>query len=137
MSTDKITVQATLNVSRAKAWTYYTLPEHITEWNFAHPSWSCPAASNDLRVGGKYEARMEARDGSAGFTLEAIYRVVEEPVELEYEFGGRMVRISFDEVEGQTQVTIAFDPETENPIDLQRDGWQAILNNYKAYTESH
>lgn len=137
MSTEKIIVQATLNVPRQKAWTYYTSPAHITYWNFAHPSWHCPSASNDLRVGGTYLARMEARDGSAGFDFEAVYVEVEEPVEFTYEFFGRVAQVKFDEQNGQTTVTIIFDPETENPIELQRQGWQAILDNYKSYTESH
>jgi uncharacterized protein YndB with AHSA1/START domain len=137
MSTDKITIHVSLKASLRKAWDYYTLPEHITQWNFAHPSWCCPSASNDLRVGGKYTARMEARDGSMGFTLEGIYGIVEEPIKLGYEFGGRSVLVTFDETNDQTTVTITFDPETENPIDMQRQGWQAILDNYKSYTESH
>lgn len=80
---------------------------------------------------------MEARDGSAGFDFEAVYVEVEEPVEFTYEFFGRVAQVKFDEQNGQTTVTIIFDPETENPIELQRQGWQAILDNYKSYTESH
>lgn len=137
MSTNKITIHVSLKVSRSKAWKYYILPEHITKWNFAHPSWRCSSASNDLRVGGKYSVRMEARDGSAGFTLKGIYGIVEEPIKLGYEFAGRSVLVTFDELNEQTTVTITFDPETENPIDMQRQGWQAILDNYKSYTESH
>lgn len=137
MSTNKITIHVSLKVSRSKAWKYYILPEHITKWNFAHPSWRCSSASNDLRVGGKYSVRMEARDGSAGFTLKGIYGIVEEPIKLGDEFAGRSVLVTFDELNEQTTVTITFDPETENPIDMQRQGWQAILDNYKNYTESH
>jgi uncharacterized protein YndB with AHSA1/START domain len=136
-STNKIKVPVTVNVQRDKAWMFYTLPEHITQWNFAHPSWHCPSASNDVRVGGKYVARMEARDGSSGFDFEAVYVDVNDPAELAYEFGGRLARVTFGEQNGQTTVTIVFDPETENPIELQRQGWQAILDSYKCYTESN
>lgn len=135
-SIPEITVMTTVNLPRDRAWMYYTLPEHITQWNFAHPSWRCPFASNDVRTGGTYVARMEARDGSAGFDFEAVYVDVNKYVELAYEFGGRLARVTFEEQNGQTTVTIVFDPETENPIELQRQGWQAILDNYKAYTES-
>jgi uncharacterized protein YndB with AHSA1/START domain len=72
MST-KLTVHATINANRKKVWDYYTNPQHITKWNFADPSWHCPSAENDMRIGGKYRARMEAKDGSFGFDLEAVY----------------------------------------------------------------
>lgn len=133
----KITVAVTVDAPREKAWKYYTAPEHIIEWNFAHPSWHCPTASNDVRIGGKYQARMEARDGNAGFDFEASYISVLDHSEFTYEFGGRHARVTFNEHHGKTEVVISFDPETENPIGLQQEGWQSILDNYKAYTESH
>jgi uncharacterized protein YndB with AHSA1/START domain len=137
MSSEKITIQAIISADQQKAWNYYTQPEHITQWNFADPSWHCPYASNDLQVGGRYIARMEARDGSFGFDFDAVYTEITEDEQFTYEFGGRLATVVFKETNGQTSVTITFDPETENSIELQRNGWQAILNNYKNYTENH
>jgi uncharacterized protein YndB with AHSA1/START domain len=135
MSTEKITVEALIHADKKTVWNKYTSPEHITQWNFAHPSWHCPSASNDMVVGGKYNARMEARDGSLGFDFEAIYREINPENNFTYEFWGRLATITFTEQNTSTQLTITFDPETENPIDMQRDGWQAILNNFKQYAE--
>ena len=133
----KITVEATINADIKKTWDYYTLPEHITKWNFADPSWHCPSASNDMKIGGKYLARMEAKDGSFGFDFEAYYNEINLGNSFTYEFGGRVCTIEMAELENnQTAVKITFDPETENPIDLQQQGWQLILNNFKNYTET-
>ena len=132
----KVTVTATINAGITKVWDYYTKPEHITKWNFADPSWHCPTASNDMKVGGIYNARMEAKDGSFGFDFIAVYTEMSEGKKFVYEFGGREANITFDEDNGQTIVTITFDPETENSIELQQIGWQAILNNFKKYTEA-
>jgi uncharacterized protein YndB with AHSA1/START domain len=137
MSLSKITVQATITANTNKTWEYYTNPAHITQWNFADPSWHCPAAENDMRIGGKYLARMEAKDGSFGFDFEAIYSDIQEGKSFTYSFGGRDCTVTFTPVDDQTEVTVSFDPETENPIEMQREGWQAILNNFKQYTESH
>lgn len=137
MSQERITVTATVSVDRRRAWDYYTSPEHITQWNFADPSWHCPTAKNDLRVGGRYVARMEAKDGSFGFDFEATYTDVVIGESITYEFGGRYATISFAGEDGQVTVTVAFDPETQNPIELQRNGWQAILDNFKSYSESN
>ncbi len=130
-----ITVQALISAPISKVWERYTQPEHITQWNFAHESWHCPAASNDMRVGGRYFARMEARDGSFGFDFEAVYLEIKPMESFSYEFGGRIAKVEFVETEGTTQVKITFDPETENSIELQREGWQAILTNFKSYAE--
>lgn len=135
MESIKITVEAFINANKEKVWEYYTLPEHITKWNFADSSWCCPSASNDLVVGGTYKARMEAKDGCFGFDFVAIYTEIKEGERFTYEFDGRMATVEFKDINGQTEVIIEFDPETENPIDLQRQGWQAILNNFKSYTE--
>ena len=135
MSLPTITVQALVSAPLEKVWEKYTQPEHITQWNFAHESWHCPTASNDMQVGGKYFARMEARDGSFGFDFEAIYMDIKPMESYSYEFGGRVAQVSFLPVGDQTEVTVTFDPETENSIDLQREGWQAILNNFKTYAE--
>jgi uncharacterized protein YndB with AHSA1/START domain len=137
MSQERITISATVSADKRKVWDYYTSPEHIKKWNFADPSWHCPSATNDLTVGGRYVARMEAKDGSFGFDFDAIYTHVAHGESITYEFGGRYATISFTEVNGSTEVTIVFDPETQNPVELQRNGWQSILNNFKHYTESH
>jgi uncharacterized protein YndB with AHSA1/START domain len=134
---EKITIQAIILADKQKVWNHYTHPEHITNWNFADPSWHCPSATNDLKVGGRYVARMEAKDGSFGFDFDAVYTVVNPGDSFTYEFGGRQATVSFKSIAEGTEVTLGFDPETENPIELQRAGWQAILNNFKKYSESH
>ena len=135
--TDKITVQASVVAEKKKVWDYYTMPEHIINWNFASDDWCCPTASNDLKAGGQYIARMEAKDGSFGFDFAVTYTEVLEGKSLSYEFGGRHAHITFDQQDEETEVIITFDPETENPVELQKQGWQAILNNFKKYTETH
>lgn len=134
---EKITVSANIAATQQKVWDYYTLPEHITKWNFAHPSWHCPSASNDLRIGGRYHARMEAVDGSFGFDSDANYTALSIGSKFTYEFGGRFATVELKEQNGQTEISICFDPETENPVELQREGWQAILNNFKLYVEAN
>ncbi|MDR6487620.1 uncharacterized protein YndB with AHSA1/START domain [Chryseobacterium vietnamense] len=134
----KITVSATINADAKKVWNYYTHPEHITQWNFADPSWQCPSASNDMKVGGKYAARMEAKDGSFGFDFEAVYDEIKEGENFKYTMpDGRQVQVDFKENAGQTHVDVAFDPENQNPEEMQKGGWQAILDNFKKYTESN
>ncbi len=134
---EKIIIKAIVLADKQKVWDYYTQPQHITKWNFADPSWHCPISTNDLKVGGRYVARMEAKDGSFGFDFEAIYQEVNQGKNFTYEFGGRMATVEFDEKSEQTEVTITFDTETENSIELQKNGWQAILNNFKRYTEAN
>lgn len=134
---EKITIQAAINAPKQKVWDYYTQPEHITHWNFADPSWHCPWATNEMKVGGRYVARMEARDGSAGFDFDAVYTEINTGNHFTYEFGGRFAKIEFKEIGEQTEVVITFDPETTHPIEMQRRGWQSILNNFKKYTETH
>lgn len=133
---NKITITATVNADAKKVWDYYTKPEYITKWNFADPSWHCPFASNDMRVGGKYVARMEAKDGSFGFDLEAIYNEIIEGKSFTFTLpDGRQVDALFEKDGIQTVVTITFDPENENPPEFQKAGWQSILDNFKKYTE--
>jgi uncharacterized protein YndB with AHSA1/START domain len=137
MTQEKITIQVTVSEDKQKVWDYYTQPEHITKWNFADPSWHCPTATNDMNVGGHYVARMEAKDGSFGFDFDAVYTNIVQGTSFTYTFGGRLATVAFNETNGQTNVTVTFDPETENPVDLQRQGWQAILDNFKKYTETN
>jgi uncharacterized protein YndB with AHSA1/START domain len=134
---NKITVTATINADTKKVWDYYTNPIHIVNWNFADPSWHCPKAENNMKAGGTYKARMEAKDGSFGFDFEAVYSEIIDGKEFTYEFGGRTANVKFANSNNQTEITVAFDPETENPVEMQKRGWQAILNNFKAYTESN
>lgn len=137
MKTEKVTVQTIVNADVNKVWDYYTNPEHIVKWNFADPSWHCPSAENDMKKDGKYRARMEAKDGSFGFDFEAIYSEIIDGEQFTYEFDGRTATVKFNRVNNQTEVIITFDPESENPIDMQKNGWQSILNNFKNYTESN
>lgn len=135
---NKITVTATIDADKNKAWDYYTNPAHITKWNFADPSWHCPSASNDMRVGGKYSARMEAKDGSFGFDFEATYDEIVNGEKFSYTMpDGRQATVSFKKNGNQTEVDVTFDPESENPIEMQKGGWQAILNSFKNYTEAN
>ncbi|NVK44369.1 MAG: SRPBCC domain-containing protein [Oceanospirillaceae bacterium] len=136
MTFKKITIEATVNSDLQTTWDSYTQPEHITQWNFADDSWHCPWAENDLKVGGKMKSRMEAKDGSFGFDFEGIYDVVEDKQKLVYHLeDGRVVETTFADKGGSVLVTTTFDAETENPIEMQRGGWQMILNNYKKHTE--
>jgi len=134
--TATITVTATVNATAEKVWDSYTNPKHIVNWNFADPSWHCPGAENDMRIGGTYKARMEAKDGSYGFDFEAVYSEITQGRRFTYEFGGRKATVQFNNSGNETEVIVTFDPETENPIDMQRAGWQAILVNFKKYTET-
>ncbi len=118
------------------AWNAYVLPEHIVKWNFASDDWHCPSAENDLRVGGTMKSRMEAKDGSFGFDFEAVYTEVLPLKKLAYALGDkREVTIDFIEKNGSTDVQIMFDAETVNDVEMQRAGWQAILDNYRKYAE--
>ena len=138
MEATKITIHVTISAGIQKVWNYYTQPEHITKWNFASPDWHCPSASNDMRIGGKYTARMEAKDGSFGFEFEATYSEITENQKFVYIMpDGREVSVSMNEDNHLTNITVCFDAETENPVDLQRAGWQAILNNFKNYVENN
>lgn len=137
MSNSQIQIEATIAAPVAKTWAMWTKPEHITKWNFAVPEWHCPSASNDLRVGGKYSARMEAKDGSFGFDFEGIYDEVTDQKKLVYSLAdGRKVTTSFEAQGNKTKVTTVFDAEKQNSEEMQKSGWQAILNNFKTYAET-
>lgn len=133
---DKINIQAQIASDQMNVWDAYTNPEHIVNWNFATNEWCCPSAQNDLQVGGKYLARMEAKDGSFGFDFDATYTQIDPGKSFTFVSPDeRSITVEFQKTDGGTQVHIAFDPESENPIEIQRDGWQAILNNFKRYAE--
>lgn len=138
-TTDKIsiTVEATINAPVEKVWKLWTTPEHIINWNSASPDWHTPKAENDLRVGGKFSSRMEAKDGSFGFDFGGDYTKVDENKMIEYVMGdGRKVQVLFASEGDTTKVTEIFDAETQNSVELQRSGWQAILDNFKKYVET-
>ena len=138
MPFSKITIQATVLADRKKAWDYYTEAKHITEWNFASEDWCCPSASNDMAVGGKFSWRMEAKDGSFGFDFEGVFTEVVPLEKLKYVFmDQREAEISFSDLPEGTLVQIVFDAENENSLELQKDGWQSILTNYKSHTEKN
>lgn len=137
MNATKITVQADINAEPKKVWEYYTRPEHITKWNFASDDWHCPSATNDLRVGGTYSSRMEAKDKSFGFDFKVIYDKIVEQKSIAYTMeDGRKATVDFTGQGNTTHVAVTFDAETENSEELQQQGWQAILNNFKKYVES-
>lgn len=132
-----ITVQVTVLAPPERAWEYFTNPVSICKWNQASEDWHTPWATNDLRTGGKLCARMEAKDGSFGFDFEGVYERVEFYSLLEYTMtDGRKVSVRFTPVHGGTLVEESFEAEDQNSIELQRDGWQAILTSYKQYTET-
>lgn len=132
-----ITVETTVNAPVEKAWEYFTEPAHITKWNFASPEWHCPVAENDLQPGGKFSYRMEARDESFGFDFGGVYNAVEPHKKIEYTLGDeRKVRIIFSSQGKATHITEIFEAEDMNSLELQKTGWQAILDNYKSYSES-
>ena len=133
-----IDIEATINANVKKVWDYYNSPEHITQWNQADPSWHCPSATNDLRVGGKLQSRMEAKDGSFGFDFEGTYDAVDEFKHIDYTIAdGRKVSISFEDQGASTNVAVTFGAEDTNPIEMQKGGWQSILDSFKSYTESN
>lgn len=133
-----ITVKSTINASIDKIWEFWTLPEHIKKWSFASPDWHTPYAENDLKEGGKFKSTMAAKDGSMSFDFEGEYTLVEKNKAIEYVMAdGRKVEISFNETPNGVEVTESFDPETQNPEEMQRGGWQAILDNFKSYAEAN
>jgi uncharacterized protein YndB with AHSA1/START domain len=137
-NTTAITVAATVNAPIAKVWAYWGLPEHITKWCQASPDWHAPYADNDLRTGGKFKTTMAAKDGSFSFDFGGEYSNVEDQKLMEYAMeDGRKVKIIFEDLGESTTVTETFDPETQKPIEMQRGGWQAILDNFKKYTEEN
>ncbi|MGH9947384.1 MAG: SRPBCC family protein [Pyrinomonadaceae bacterium] len=138
MNNTKITVETVVSADSKKVWDYLTKPEHITKWNFASDDWHCPKAENDLRPGGKMSSRMEAKDGSFGFDFEAVYDEVIDNEKIAYTMtDGRQATTNFENLGGETKVTIVFDAENENSVEMQKDGWQSILNNFKKYAEAN
>lgn len=132
----KIEIENVVEAPLKKAWEHYTDPKHIVNWNAASEDWHCPEAENDIRTGGKFRSRMEAKDGSMGFDFEGIYDEVIPHQLIAYTMeDGRKVETTFDENNGKTIIKTIFDPENQNSIEMQKQGWQAILDNFKKYVE--
>jgi|ERR1041385_2337905 uncharacterized protein YndB with AHSA1/START domain len=132
-----ITVEAIVDAPVESVWKKWTTPEDITKWNFASDDWQSPRAENDLRTGGKFNFRMEAKDGSFGFDFGGVYDNVIPNQRIEYTIGdGRKVIVSFTPLDGKTKVEETFEAESQNSMEMQKAGWQAILNNFKKYAES-
>jgi len=137
MNPTMITVESVVNVPRTSVWEYWTEPRHIVKWNSASEDWHTPIAENDLREGGRFRSRMEAKDGSFGFDFTGTYEDVRLHERIEYHIDdGRTVRIEFEESAGATRIVETFEAESENSVELQRGGWQSILDNFKRYAES-
>jgi len=137
MKNNAITIIALVNAPIEKVWESWTMPSHIEKWAFASDDWMASNASNDLKIGGKFKTTMSAKDKSASFDFEGIYTAVKGHHLIEYDMSdGRQVRTIFESTPNGIKITQTFDPEDENPIEIQKDGWQEILNNFKKYTET-
>lgn len=137
MENSRIVVESPINAPIEKVWACYTEPTHIMQWNNASPDWHTPKAENDLRVGGKFSSTMAAKDGSFSFDFWGIYDEVVANERIAYTLGDdRKVSVDFKNDGSQTIVTIVFEPESENSHELQKAGWQAILDNFKKHVES-
>ncbi|WP_395044028.1 SRPBCC domain-containing protein [Flavobacterium sp.] len=131
-----ITVETTINASIEKVWDYWTNTNHIVNWNNASDDWYCPKASNNLIVGGKFNFQMASKDGKISFDFEGEYSKIEKFLIIEYSIiDGRKVNINFKKEKNNIIITQSFEAENENSEELQRNGWQNILDNFKKYTE--
>ena len=134
---EKITVHTSINASLEEVWRRFTTPEDVEQWNAASEDWHTTSASNDLQVGGKFNYRMEAKDGSFGFDFWGIYDTVIEYKQLDYTLGdGRKVSVGFEFLGIGTKLTETFETEDQNPVEMQQFGWQAILDNFKKHVEN-
>lgn len=134
--THTITVRTSTKESLEKAWDYFTKPEHIVNWCFASEDWHCPKATNDLKTGGTFSTTMASKDGAMSFDFEGTYSEVIPLKKYSYTMeDGRKVTLKFNVIDNTVIITENFEPENSNPLDMQRSGWQAILDNYKKYLE--
>jgi len=132
-----VTVSVSVNAPLQSTWAFFTEPSYITKWSFASDDWHTPKAENDLRVGGSFSSRMEAKDGSFGFDFGGVYTAVNLHQSFDYVLGdGRKVSVQMESDGDTTLVTQKFEAEQQNPVELQQGGWQAILNNFKKFVES-
>lgn len=137
-NTTAITVETIVNAPMEKVWKCWTEPGHIVHWNSASDDWHTPHAENDLKVGGKFSSRMEAKDGSVGFDFSGNYTNVVDHQTIQYTMSdGRKVKIDFSSEGSASKVVETFDAETTHPLDMQKKGWQSILDNFKKYTETN
>ncbi|HEY1040390.1 MAG TPA: SRPBCC family protein [Bacteroidia bacterium] len=133
-----ITVETTVSAPVNKVWDYWTKPEHITQWCFASDDWHCPKAENDIKTGGKFSSTMAAKDGSFSFDFGGVYDKVEPNKFIAYTMGdGRQAEITFTQEGSSTKVVEKFHAESQNPIEMQKGGWQAILDNFKKHVENN
>lgn len=134
--TQDITIDVTIYAPMDRIWQCWTEPDHIIHWNYAIAAWHCPKAAADLRPGGKFNFRMEAKDGSMGFDFAGVYDTIEHHKRVDYTIAdGRKVQNIFATDGSSTKMTTIFEAETINDVEMQRNGWQSILNNFKAYVE--
>lgn len=134
----QISVEVVVDAPVEKVWRFWTAPEHITEWNYASEDWFTPKAENDFQIGGHFNYRMEALDGTVGFDFGGVYDDIRKYERINYTMGdGRKVRIDFSANGPKTRIVETFDAENTYSIDAQREGWQAILDNFKKYTEEN
>lgn len=132
-----ITIEATIQASVEKVWDFWTDPDHIIRWNNASADWHTPRAENDLRAGGRFLSRMEARDGSSGFDFSGVYTEVKPHEKIGYTLDdGRRVQILLVSMGNSTMIKETFEAEGTNPDEMQRNGWQAILDNFKKHVET-
>ena len=133
-----ITIEATVQATVERVWKYWTEPKHITKWNNASEDWHTPFAENDLRAGGKFLSRMEAKDGSFGFDFGGVYDEVRLYEVISYSMeDGRKVNITFIGQGNETKVIETYEAENTNDIEMQKGGWQSILDNFKKYVENN
>jgi uncharacterized protein YndB with AHSA1/START domain len=132
----KITVEAIIKAPVAKVWSAYTSPDDIKQWNTASDDWHTTKSSVDLCVGGAFTSRMEAKDGSFGFDFAGTYTKIVPNKLIEYSFGDRVGTVEFVAGANGVTVRVTFDAESENPVEQQRQGWQAILNNFAKHVEA-
>ena len=136
MSKDRITIKTVVELPGETVWNYWTEPEHIVKWNNASADWHTTASENDLRAGGRFLSRMEAKDGSFGFDFSGVYDEIIEHERITYTLDDdRKVEISFQDKDGKTEITEIFEAEGSNTLELQKTGWQAILDNFRNYAE--
>ena len=136
-NTQRIHSETTVKAPLAEVWRAYSSPEDIKKWNSPSPDWHTPSSTVDLREGGAFSSRMEARDGSMGFDFAGTYTKVVDRKLIEYAFGDRTARVEFSEGQGGVTVKVGFAAETENSLEQQRAGWQSILDSFKRHVEAH
>jgi len=137
-SSTTITIETTVKAPVEKVWKCWTTPQDITQWNHASDDWHSPHGENDLRPGGRFSFRMEAKDGSFGFDFGGVYDKVKTNELIEYTLGdGRKVSVKFTANGNEIHIVETFEAEETNPIEMQKGGWQAILDNFKSYTEKN